>query len=105
MHIKKSSFYKLKIESKFYVPTFDDTYYAINISHLQTAFYLLMLGYVLAVVFSVTEIFWHCYRSKGRGRTSASVMDRHKYTQLIGLSELNMLLYSTILYDVSYMKQ
>ena len=78
MHIKKRSFDKLKIESKLDVPTFDDTYYAISIRHLQTAFYLLMLGYVLAVVCFVTEIIWHWYRSKGRGRTSTSVTDRHK---------------------------
>jgi len=49
--IKKRSFHKVKTESKLHIPTFDDTYYAINIRHLQTAFYLLMLGYVLAVVF------------------------------------------------------
>ena len=69
MHIKKRSFDKLKIESKLDVPTFDDTYYAINISHLQTAFYLLMLGYVLSVACFVTEIIWHRYKSKGRGPT------------------------------------
>jgi hypothetical protein len=66
MHIKKRSFDKLKIESKLDVPTFDDTYYTISIRHLQTAFYLLMLGYVLAVVCFVTEIMWHRYRQKGR---------------------------------------
>jgi hypothetical protein len=44
MHIKKRSFDKLKIESKLDVPTFDDTYCAVSIRHLQTAFYLLFLG-------------------------------------------------------------
>jgi hypothetical protein len=70
MHIKKRSFDKLKLESKLDVPTFADTYYAINIGHLQTAFYLLVLGYVLAVVCFATEIMWHRYRSKGRGPSS-----------------------------------
>jgi len=70
LHIKKRSFDKWKIESKLHVPTSADTYYAINIRHLQTAFYLLMLGYVLAVVCFVTKIIWHRYRSKGRGRTN-----------------------------------
>jgi len=48
MHIKNRSFNKLDIEAKFDVPTFTDTYSVINVTHLQTAFYLLMLGYVLA---------------------------------------------------------
>jgi len=55
MHIKKRRFDKFKIESKLRVATFDDTYYAINIRHLQTGFYLLMFGYLLAVVSFVTE--------------------------------------------------
>jgi hypothetical protein len=42
------------------VPVFDDTYTVFGIRHLQIAFYLLMLGYVLAVVCFVTEIMWHC---------------------------------------------
>jgi hypothetical protein len=67
MHIKKRSFEKLKIESKMDVPTLYDTYYALNITHLQTAFYLLMLGYVFAVFF-LTEIMWHGYWSKKRGK-------------------------------------
>jgi len=74
MHIKKRSFDKLKIESKLDVPTFDDTYYDINIIHLQTAFYFLMLGYVLAGVCFVTEIMWHRYRSKRRGPTGTSIV-------------------------------
>jgi hypothetical protein len=32
---------------------------------MQTAFYLSMLEYVLAVADFVTEIMWHPYRSKG----------------------------------------
>jgi len=58
---------KEKLESKLDVPTFDDTYYAISVIHLQTLFYLLMLGHVLAVACFVTEIMWHRYRSNGRG--------------------------------------
>jgi hypothetical protein len=73
VHIKERSFNKLKMETKLDVPTFADTYYAINIGYLQTAFYLLMLGYVLAVVCFVTEIMWHRYRSKGRGQAATSV--------------------------------
>jgi hypothetical protein len=69
MHLKKRSLEKLKVESKFDVPTFDDTYYVINMKHLQTAFYFLTLGYVLAIAYFVTEIMWHRYRSKRRGPT------------------------------------
>ena len=67
MHIKKRSFDKLKIKAKLDIPNFDDTYSAINIRHVQTAFYFLILGYVLAAACFVTEIMWHRYRSKGRG--------------------------------------
>jgi hypothetical protein len=78
MHIKKRSFDKLKIESKLDVPTSVDTYYVISIGHLQTAFYLLMLGYVLAVFCFVAEFMWHCYWSKKRGRNCIYIMDRRK---------------------------
>jgi hypothetical protein len=61
MHIRERHFEKLKMESKLDVPTSADTYYAINIGHLQTTFYLLMLGYVLAVACFVSEILWHRY--------------------------------------------
>jgi hypothetical protein len=67
MHIKKRSFDKLKIKAKSDIPNFDDTYSAVNIRHVQTAFYFLILGYVLAAASFVTEIMWHRYRSKGRG--------------------------------------
>jgi hypothetical protein len=77
LHIRNLDLYKLKLESKFVSPTFEDTYYAINVSHLQTAFYLLMIGYALAFASFVTEIMWHRYRCKGRGPTSTSVTDRH----------------------------
>jgi len=56
VHTKKRSLDKLNVESKLDVPTFDDTYYSISGIHLQTAFYLLMLGYILAVACFVTEI-------------------------------------------------
>jgi hypothetical protein len=69
--------YKFILKSKFVSPTFEDTYYDVNVSHLQTAFYLLLLGYGLAVVCFVSEIMWHRYRCKGRGPTSTSVTDRH----------------------------
>jgi hypothetical protein len=63
LHIIKKYFEKEKMVSRYHSHTFADTYYAITISHLRTAFYLLMLGYVLAVVCFVTEIMWHSYRS------------------------------------------
>jgi hypothetical protein len=66
LHIRNMGLHKIKLESSFGFSTFDDTYYAISVSHLQTAFYLLMLGYVLAVACFVTEIMWHRYRSKRR---------------------------------------
>jgi hypothetical protein len=65
MKIKKRDFGKGNVQTKIDFNTFDDSYSAMNIRHLRTAFYLLMLGYVLAGVCSVTEIMWHWYRSKG----------------------------------------
>ena len=62
MHIMDRLLNKAKIFSKFDIPTPADTYYAISIRQLQTAFYLLMLGYVFAVVCFVAEIMWHRYR-------------------------------------------
>jgi len=63
-HIKKRDFPKEKILSMPETFAFDDTYTVFGVRHLQTAFYLLMLGYVLAVACFVTEIIWHRYRSK-----------------------------------------
>ena len=64
LHIMKRVNGQENLESINDSPTFDNSYFDISISHLQTAFYLLMLGYVLALVCFVTEIMWHSYRSK-----------------------------------------
>jgi hypothetical protein len=64
-HIMKRTFDKQEAESKFNSATFTDSYTTISISHLQTVFHLLLLGYVLAVACFVTEKLWHRYRSKG----------------------------------------
>jgi hypothetical protein len=77
-HIKKRSFDKLKMVSKLDVPTSYDTYSALNITQLQTAFYLLMLGYVFSVACFVTEIMLHCYWSKKRVTKCKSLIDRRK---------------------------
>jgi hypothetical protein len=64
MQIKKMGFVKENVQTKFDLHMSEDTNSALNIRQLQTAFYLLMLGYVLAGVCFVTEIMWHCYRSR-----------------------------------------
>ena len=63
--IKKWYFPKEKNLSMLNAFAFDDTYTAFGVRHLQTAFYLLMLGYVLAFACFVIEIMWHRYRSSG----------------------------------------
>jgi len=73
VHITKRYIVKEKLESKSHYPPSDDTYYAISISQLQTAFYLLLLGYILAVVCFVTEIMWHRHMSKGCRQTYAAM--------------------------------
>ena len=74
MHIRERLLNKEKTVLKLDIPTFSDTYYAINIRHVQTAFYLLMLGYAVAVACFVAEIMWHRYRSKGHGLTGTSLL-------------------------------
>jgi hypothetical protein len=76
MQIKKSCFEKAVIQTEFNFPTSDDNFFVFGVSHLQTSFYLLMLGYVLAIACFVTEIKWHRYRPKGRERTGTSVCHR-----------------------------
>jgi hypothetical protein len=63
-HIKKRDFHKEKILPMADAFPFHDAYTVFGIRHLQTAFYLLMVGYVLAFVCFVTEIKWHGYRTK-----------------------------------------
>ena len=53
-----------KILSMSDVTEFDDTYTVFGIRHLQTAFYLLMIGHVLAFASFMIEIMWHRYMSK-----------------------------------------
>jgi hypothetical protein len=62
-HIKKRNFPKEEILSMSDDFAFDDTYTVFGVRHLQTAFYLLMIGYVLAFSCFVTEIMWKLYRS------------------------------------------
>jgi hypothetical protein len=61
-HIKKRDFPKEKILLMLDAFKFDDTYTVFGIRQLQTAFYLLMMGYVLAFICFVTEIMWHPFR-------------------------------------------
>jgi hypothetical protein len=66
IYIKKRGFHRTKLELKVDFPIYVDTFYAISIRHLQAAFYLVMLGYVLALACFVIEITWHRYVSKER---------------------------------------
>jgi hypothetical protein len=67
-HIKKRDIHKDKLETKFESSTFTDLYSAISISQLQTALYLLMLGYVLALVCFVAERMWFRYTTQGANK-------------------------------------
>ena len=63
-YILKRDLHKENILSLSDAIEFDDTYTVFGIRHLQTAFYLLMIGYVLAFVCFMIEIMWHRYMSK-----------------------------------------
>jgi hypothetical protein len=73
MCTKKRCFEKAKTEGKTVSPTFDDTFCAISIRQMQTAFCLLVVGYVLAVVCFVTEILCQYCRINRREHTSSSL--------------------------------
>jgi len=76
MQIRNRGLYKAKIKFKFNFPTFDDTYTAVSIRHLQTVFYLLLLGYILAFASVVTEILWHFI-----GQSGVNQPIHHYYTK------------------------
>jgi hypothetical protein len=63
-HINKKYLLKEGILSMSNAFAFDDTYIVFGVRHLQTAFYLLIAGYVLAFACFVTEIVGKNYRSK-----------------------------------------
>jgi hypothetical protein len=80
LHIKERGIYKGKLESKFDPSTPYYTYYAISTGHLQTAFYFLMLGYVLSLACFVSEIIWYRFSSKGvnkQAKISRPMIHRH----------------------------
>jgi predicted outer membrane lipoprotein len=94
MQIKKRYSDKEKIESELDLYSFEDRYFAFSIRHLQTAFYLWILGYVLALACFMIEVKWYRYTSKGRERKHASLSRTDINRQLRSLSELNLRLYS-----------
>jgi hypothetical protein len=65
MQLKERYYEKEKTDPKFDSSTFVDTYYAYSIRQLETVFYLLLMGYLLALTSFMIEAMWHCYRSKG----------------------------------------
>jgi hypothetical protein len=66
MHKKKRGFAKTKIETEFKSSTVDDTQSVLGVRQVQTAFYFLMLGCVLALACFVTLILCCHFRSKKR---------------------------------------
>ena len=76
IYMKNWVFEKEEIHTEVNIHSSDDEYFVFGVSHLLPAFYLLMLGYVLAVVCFVIEIMWHRYRSNRVERTSTSLCHR-----------------------------
>jgi hypothetical protein len=75
-HIKKRDFPKENILSMPDALVFDDTCTVFGFSHLQTAFYLMILGYVVALACFLIENIWHGYMSKVCESICASVCHR-----------------------------
>jgi hypothetical protein len=65
MQLKKRYYEKEKIDSKFDFYNLDDISFYYSIKQLQTVFYHVLMGYVLALAFFMIEALWHRYRSKG----------------------------------------
>jgi hypothetical protein len=59
MQLKKRYYEKEKIHSEFDSYTFDDITFGYSIKKLQTVFYLLLMGCVLALGFFMIEVLWH----------------------------------------------
>ena len=72
-HIKKRDFHKEIIFSMSNAFAFDDTFTVLGVRHLKTAFYLLVMGYVLAFACFVAEVLLRRYMSKGCKPTGFSV--------------------------------
>jgi hypothetical protein len=64
MQLNKLFFEKQKTDSEFDSHALDDTSFAYSIKQMQTAIYLLLLRYALALFFMI-EVLWHLYKSKG----------------------------------------
>ena len=75
-HIKKRALFKQDVQSKFNSASFADTYTTISMRHLQTPFYLFLIGNIFAIVCFTIELLWHRYRSKGRGPNCTSLCHR-----------------------------
>jgi hypothetical protein len=63
-HINRRYFLKEGIFSLSDAFAFDDTYISFGVRHLQSAFYIMVMGYILAFACFVAEILWNLYRSK-----------------------------------------
>jgi hypothetical protein len=59
VQMKRMQIYSAKLEGKALSYTFVDTYIDMNITHMQTAFYILLFGHVLAGVCLVMEVTWY----------------------------------------------
>jgi hypothetical protein len=79
MHIKKQSLDKREEQTKYNSANLADSYTAVSIAQLQTPFYILLLGYILAFACFVIEMLWHCYKSKRRVTNGRSVCNRQTY--------------------------
>jgi hypothetical protein len=63
-HINERDFLREGIFSLSNAFAFEDTYTVFGVRHLQSAFYIMVMGYVLSFACFVAEILWNVYRSK-----------------------------------------
>jgi hypothetical protein len=66
MEFKKRCVNSVKLAKGENISKIVNSYIYINVTHMQAAFCILLLGYALAVVCMVKEITWYHLVSKGR---------------------------------------
>jgi hypothetical protein len=64
MQMKNRLFHATRVRRQVNSPAFANSYFDINVRHLQTAFHFLLLGHALSVGCFMLEIMWYRFTSK-----------------------------------------
>jgi hypothetical protein len=91
IHAKGQFIQEVKLKNRLSYPAIVDTYIDINVRHMQPVFYILLLGYSLAVASFVVEIMWYVLMSRGLFlQAHRLVVDENQYTELTRLADVSL---------------